>query len=169
MHNLESPRARYKFNVETGEPCAECLFFEPAPFGVSGGSCVQHDIVISGPARSTCQVWINGVPCDEHPEEERFHIEKKCPWCDYVNDIDGVSDCQFVAWSDALERLLGIHLMIEHAEHFSRIMDVFTGAFPAFARLAVDAASKIGRLADFGRRAGRTVGNLQRKADRVGK
>jgi len=80
-----------------------------------------------------------------------------------------VANCQFEAWSRALEHLVGTHIMTEHAEQVARVMEVFTGAFQQFAALAVDAANKIGRLADFGRKSGRVVGKLQRDAKKVGK
>ena len=167
MHQLESPRARYKFGVDTDKPCSQCLFLNTDPKAID---CACHGIDIVDEERSTCPSWVNGVPCDEHGEdEERFRIKASCVWCDYSNEIEDVANCQFEDWNRALGQLLGTHIMTEHADQIAHVMGIFTGEFQAFCRLAVDAAGKVGRLADYGRKAGRVVGNLKRKADKVGK
>ena len=167
MHNLDSPRARYKSNVDTDKPCYECLMFN----GSRGSpDCIMHDIEIASPGRSTCPSHVNGVPCDEHiGTEDRYRIKESCPWCNYSNEIESVANCQFEEWKRALEHLVGIHLLTEHPDKVARIVEVFTGSFQSFASLAVDAARKVGALADYGRKAGRVVGKLQKDAEKISK
>ncbi len=177
MHRLDSPRMRYKFNKDTDKPCSSCIYYQPQDDGHSLPlDCVIHCICIADAKRSTCPSWIMGLKCgqsdnqdSEHFNEEHFRIKEGCPWCDYENEINDVPNCQFEEFRKALEHLVGIHLLTEHPDQIAKIAEVFTGSFQAFCGLAVDAARKIGSLADYGRRSGRVVGKLNNEAKRIGK
>ena len=166
MIKLNSPRVNLTSLAIIGpseENCAQCIFVTSAT-----GRCALHGYTIEYPGDCTCASWVN-FDMSAEDGEETFRIKEGCPLCDYSNEINDVPDSRFEDSKRALEKLVGVHILHAHPEQVARMMEVFSGPIQAFCALTVDAARKIGSLADYGRKSGRVVGKLNEAAKNVGK
>ena len=161
MDSLKDPEQGIELDVRTDKPCISCFFFQ-------WSRCLMRGVTISGPKGSTCSLWVNGLQCSEHPEEQDFRIVSSCPWCGYKNEVTA-KDCQFEKKRKAMDMLLGRHMMLEHADILAVSMSMLSSVFPQFAAMAVDAVRRLGKMGDWCRRSGRVVGELNEAAKKINK